>query len=118
MASRTDERRYRLLVEAVTDYAIYMLDTAGRVTSWNPGASHIMKYDASEIIGDHFSRLYSAEDRDLGIPQAALDIAAREGKFEGEGWRIRKDGTPFWAHMAISPIRDPNGELMGFANIT
>jgi len=117
-ASQTDEGRYRLLVEAVTDYAIYMLDATGVVTSWNPGARRFKGYEAGEIIGDHFSRFYTPEDRAVGMPQTALDIAAREGKFEGEGWRVRKDGTHFWAHVVIDPIRDPGGELVGFAKIT
>ena len=95
--SQTDEGRYRLLVEAVTDYAIYMLDSTGVVTSWNPGARRFKGYEAAEIIGEHFSRFYTPEDRAVGMPQAALDIATREGKFEGEGWRVRKDGTHFWA---------------------
>ena len=118
IASQTDEGRYRLLVEAVTDYAIYMLDPAGVVSSWNPGARRFKGYEAAEIIGEHFSRFYTPEDRDIGMPQTALDIAAREGKFEGEGWRVRKDGARFWAHVMIDPIRDSGGELVGFAKIT
>lgn len=117
-APQTDEGRYRLLVEAVTDYAIYMLDSTGVVTSWNPGARRFKGYEAGEIIGHHFSRFYTPEDRAVGMPQTALDIAAREGKFEGEGWRVRKDGTHFWAHVVIDPIRDPEGALVGFAKIT
>ena len=116
--SQTDEGRYRLLVEAVTDYAIYMLDSTGVVTSWNPGARRFKGYEAAEIIGQHFSRFYTPEDRAVGMPQTALDVAAREGKFEGEGWRVRKDGTHFWAHVVIDPIRNPEGELVGFAKIT
>ncbi len=118
MAPPTDESRYRLLVEAVTDYAIYMLDPAGMVTSWNPGARRFKGYEAHEIIGEHFSRFYTPEDRSIGLPEAALDIAAREGKFEGEGWRVRKDGARFWAHVVIDPIREPGGDLVGFAKIT
>jgi PAS domain S-box-containing protein len=117
-ASQTDEGRYRLLVEAVTDYAIYMLDPTGVVTSWNPGARRFKGYEAAEIIGEHFSRFYTPQDRARDLPQTALNIAAREGKFEGEGWRVRKDGTYFWAHVVIDPIREPGGELVGFAKIT
>lgn len=117
-SSFSDESRYRLLIEAVTDYAIYMLDPSGVVTSWNPGAVRFKGYEPSEIIGQHFSRFYSEEDRQSGLPQRALETAAREGKFENEGWRFRKDGTRFWAHVIIDPIRSPNGDLLGFAKIT
>lgn len=114
----TDGDRYRLLIDAVTDYAIYMLDADGIVTSWNPGAQRFKGYMASEILGSHFSRFYSEEDRKAGLPARALATAAREGKFENEGWRIRKDGTRFWAHVVIDPIRAPSGRLVGFAKIT
>jgi PAS domain S-box-containing protein len=117
-ASQTDEGRYRLLVESVTDYAIYMLNAEGVVTSWNPGARRFKGYEAAEIIGKHFSRFYTPEDIGIGLPQTALDTAAREGKFENEGWRVRKDGTRFWAHVVIDPIREPDGTLIGFAKIT
>ena len=118
LASLTQEGRYRLLIEAVTDYAIYMLDSSGIVTSWNPGAQRFKGYTAAEIIGHHFSRFYSEEDQKAGLPARALETAAREGKFESEGWRIRKDGTRFWAFVVIDPIRDPSGEIIGFAKIT
>ena len=118
MGSPTGEDRYRLLVEAITDYAIAMLDPDGVVKSWNPGARHVQGYEPREIIGAHFSRFYTPEDRGLGLPKAALEIAARDGKFEGEGWRVRKDGTRFWAHVVIDPIRKSGGELVGFAKIT
>ncbi|MEP6830014.1 MAG: PAS domain S-box protein [Rhizomicrobium sp.] len=118
VVSQTDEGRYRLLVEAVTDYAIYMLDPTGVVTSWNPGARRFKGYEPAEIIGEHFSRFYTPEDLEIGLPQFALDTAAREGKFENEGWRVRKDGTRFWAHVVIDPIRESNGELIGYAKIT
>ena len=118
LASLTQEGRYRLLVEAVTDYAIYMLDPSGIVTSWNPGAQRFKGYTAAEIIGQHFSRFYSEEDQKAGLPARALETAAREGKFEAEGWRIRNDGTRFWAFVVIDPIRDPSGEIIGFAKIT
>jgi len=116
--SRTDESRYRLLVEAVTDYAIYMLDAEGLITSWNPGARRIKGYESGEILGQHFSRFYTPEDRRNGLPQRALDTAAARGKFENEGWRVRKDGSRFWAHVVIDPIRTSAGELVGFAKIT
>jgi PAS domain S-box-containing protein len=113
-----DDGRYRLLVEAVTDYAIYMLDPAGIVSSWNPGAQRFKGYLADEIIGKHFSRFYSEEDRKIGLPERALATARLEGKFESEGWRVRKDGTPFWAAVVIDPIWSPSGELVGYAKIT
>lgn len=117
-ASLTQDGRYRLLIEAVTDYAIYMLDPDGWVTSWNPGAQRFKGYTASEIIGRHFSEFYVEEDRKSGLPARALATSAREGKFESEGWRIRKDGSRFWAHVVIDPIRSPDGQLVGFAKIT
>src|SRR5580704_2020813 len=116
--STSDDSRYRLLIEAVTDYAIYMLDASGIVTSWNPGAQRFKGYAADEIIGQHFSRFYSEEDRKSGLPSRALETAAREGKFENEGWRIRKDGTRFWAYVVIDPIRSESGEIVGFAKVT
>ena len=114
----TDDGRYRLLVEAVTDYAIYMLDPEGVVSSWNPGARRFKGYEASEIIGQHFSRFYTDEDRKDGLPARALETARREGKFENEGWRVRKDGTRFWAFVVIDPIRSQDGGIIGFAKIT
>ena len=110
--------RYRILVEAVTDYAIYMLDPAGAITSWNAGAERIKGYAPGEIIGQNFSRFYTEEDRAEGLPERVLAISAREGKFEGEGWRVRKDGSRFWAHVVIDPIRDAQGALTGFAKVT
>jgi PAS domain S-box-containing protein len=118
ISSLSDEGRYRLLVEAVTDYAIYMLDPTGIVTSWNAGAERFKGYTRAEIIGQHFSRFYSEADQNQGLPARALETAAREGKFENEGWRIRKDGSRFWAYVIIDPIRDRSGELLGFAKIT
>jgi PAS domain S-box-containing protein len=117
-SSSSDEGRYRLLVEAVTDYAIYMLDPAGIVSSWNPGAERFKGYTRDEILGQHFSRFYTEEDRSRGLPDRALATAASEGKFESEGWRVRKDGTRFWAYVVIDPIRDAAGTLLGFAKIT
>jgi PAS domain S-box-containing protein len=116
--STSDDSRYRLLIEAVTDYAIYMLDASGIVTSWNPGAQRFKGYAPSEIIGQHFSRFYTEEDRKQGIPALALETASQKGKFESEGWRVRKDGSRFWAYVVIDPIRKATGEVVGFAKIT
>ena len=118
VAALTDEGRYRLLIDAVTDYAIYMLDSNGRVTSWNPGAQRLKGYAEAEILGSHFSRFYTEEDRQDGVPAHALETAVREGRFEKEGWRIRKDGRRFWAHVVIDPIRDEAGGVIGFAKVT
>src|SRR5665213_3610668 len=117
-ASLSDDGRYRLLVEAVTDYAIYTLDPTGIVTSWNPGAQRFKGYTPDEIIGQHFSRFYTEEDKQTGLPARALETAAREGKFENEGWRVRKDGTRFWAYVIIDPIRSESGGIVGFAKVT
>ncbi|MBN9602786.1 MAG: PAS domain S-box protein [Afipia felis] len=117
-ASQIEDGRYRLLVEAVTDYAIYMLDPSGIITSWNPGAERFKGYSASEIIGRHFSCFYPEAERNDGLPERALETARREGKFESEGWRVRKDGTLFWAFVVIDPIRAPNGSVVGYAKIT
>ena len=117
-ASLTADGRYRLLVEGITDYAIYLLSPEGFVTSWNRGAERFKGYKADEIIGRHFSEFYTPEDRESGLPKRALETAARDGKFESEGWRVRKDGTRFWAYVVIDAIRTPDGELVGFAKIT
>jgi PAS domain S-box-containing protein len=114
---RRSEDRFRLLVQSVTDYAIYMLDPEGRVSSWNAGAERFKGYTADEIIGEHFSRFYTDEERDR-VPKLALETAEREGRFEAEGWRVRKDGTRFWANVVIEAIRHPDGKLIGFAKIT
>ncbi|SCY90345.1 hybrid sensor histidine kinase/response regulator [Microvirga guangxiensis] len=113
-----DKERFQLLVDSVTDYAIYMLDPSGIIASWNSGAQRFKGYIESEVLGEHFSRFYTEEDRASGLPQRALDTARREGKFEAEGWRVRKDGTHFWAHVVIDPIIDGQGNLIGFAKIT
>jgi PAS domain S-box-containing protein len=118
LASLSDEGRYRLLVEAVTDYAIFLLDPRGIVTTWNPGAERIKGYSRDEIVGQHFSCFYTEEDRKIGLPVRVLESAAREGKFETEGWRVRKNGSQFWAYVVIDPIRHPSGEIIGFAKIT
>ncbi|MBY5409713.1 PAS domain S-box protein [Rhizobium leguminosarum] len=116
--SLDEEGRFRLLVDAITDYAIYMLSPEGIVTSWNTGAQRFKGYKPSEILGEHFSRFYVDEDRAAGVPARALATAAEDGRFEGEGWRRRKDGSRFWAHVVIDPIRRSSGELIGFAKIT
>lgn len=113
-----DSDRFRLLVSSVTDYALYMLTPEGVVSSWNAGAQRFKSYTADEIIGQHFSRFYTEEDRARGLPAQALATAAAEGKFEDEGWRVRKDGTRFWASVVIDPIRDEHGVLVGFAKVT
>ncbi len=117
-ALRQSEERFRLLVQGVTDYAIYMLDPEGFVSSWNAGAERFKGYTADEIIGQHFSRFYPEEDRKSRMPDRALDTARREGRFEAEGWRVRKDGERFWAHVVIDPIHDDDGQLIGFTKIT
>src|SRR5688500_17781981 len=103
--------RFQLLINAVTDYAIYMLDAAGFVATWNPGARRFKGYEPDGIIGRHFSTFFTEEDRAAGIPAQALETAAREGRFEAEGWRLRKDGTRFWVNAVLDPIRDPAGRL-------
>jgi PAS domain S-box-containing protein len=115
---RESERRFRLLVEGVTDYAIFMLDPEGIITNWNSGAERIKGYQAEEIVGQHFSRFYIPEDQENGLPHRALAIAARDGRFEAEGWRVRKDGSRFWANVVIDAIHDGTGILIGFAKIT
>jgi PAS domain S-box-containing protein len=117
-ASPSEDGRYRLLIDAITDYAIYMIDLDGRVINWNTGAQRFKGYTADEIIGENFARFYRDEDRARGMPQRALHTAATQGKFEAEGWRVRKDGSTFWAHVVIDPVRDASGELIGYAKIT
>ncbi|MGA0600993.1 PAS domain S-box protein [Caulobacter sp. KR2-114] len=112
------ERQFRLLVANVVDYALYMLDRQGHVVSWNTGAQNIKGYAADEIVGRHFSAFYTQEDRAAGTPQRALATALEKGRFEAEGWRVRKDGSRFWASVVIDPIRDETGEHLGFAKIT
>ncbi|MGH7023491.1 MAG: ATP-binding protein [Caulobacteraceae bacterium] len=113
-----DERAYERLVQSVIDYAIFMLDASGRVASWNPGAQRIKGYRGPEIVGQHFSAFYTPEDRERGAPERALQAASEEGRFAGEGWRVRKDGSRFWASVVIDPIRDDEGGLIGFAKVT
>jgi PAS domain S-box-containing protein len=115
---RETEQQYRRLIEGVSDYAIYSLDPKGNVTSWNAGVRRLKGYEAHEIVGQHFSRFYGEEDVARGLPQHVLDTAAREGHFEGEGWRVRKDGTRFWSSVVVTPIRNDEGTLIGFSKIT
>jgi PAS domain S-box-containing protein len=117
-ALRESEERFRLLVDGVSDYAILMLDPHGRVMSWNSGAEHIKGYTSDEIIGKHFSCFYAPEDIEQAKPQRELEIAAAEGRFEDENWRVRKDGSRFWANVVITPLRDSDGQLCGFSRIT
>ena len=117
-STKESEARFEMLVQGVTDYAIYMLDRDGRVTNWNVGAQRAKGYTADEIIGEDFGRFYSEEERAAGLPQRALLKARTEGKFEAEGWRFRKDGTSFWAHVVIDPIWAADGEIAGYAKIT
>jgi len=112
------EDRFRLFVGAVQDYAIFMLDPTGNVVSWNRGARSIKGYEASEIIGKNFSTFYPEEDVRSGKPAMELEVAAREGRFEDEGWRVRKDGSMFWANVIITAIRDEFGRLVGFGKVT
>jgi len=114
----SDAARLQLFIDAVTDYAIFMLDPQGYVTSWNSGAQRIKGYAAKEIVGQHFSRFYPETDRAAGEPARALRTALESGRYEAEGWRIRKDGTPFWANVVIDPVRDPQGVLIGYAKVT
>ncbi|MGC3986815.1 MAG: PAS domain S-box protein [Pseudorhodoferax sp.] len=115
---RRSEQQFRVLVQGVTDYAIYMLDTQGLIANWNAGAQRIKGYSAAEVVGTHFSRFYRAEDRARDEPANALATAAREGRFEAEGWRVRKDGSQFRANVVIDAIRDDDGRIVGFAKIT
>lgn len=115
---RESEERFRLLVEGVVDYGIFMLNPAGVVTSWNTGAERIMGYGAGEIIGRSFDCFFLAEDVQAGRSRNELDVAASAGRFEGQGWRQRKDGTRFWADFTVSALRDADGRLIGFAKVT
>jgi PAS domain S-box-containing protein len=117
-ALRESEERFRLLVQGVSDYAIYMLSPAGMVTNWNPGAQRIKGYTESEVIGSHFSRFYTDDDRATGLPAQALERARTVGRYEQEGWRLRKDGSQFWAHVIIDAVHDASGDLLGFAKVT
>ncbi|MET0294775.1 MAG: PAS domain S-box protein, partial [Phenylobacterium sp.] len=117
-ALEESERRFRLFVDGVIDYAMYMLDPAGIITNWNQGAERIKGYRGAEVIGRHFSMFHTPEDRQAGMPGRALETALREGRFEAEGWRVRRDGSRFWASVVIDAIRDEQGRHIGFAKIT
>jgi PAS domain S-box-containing protein len=117
-ALHRSEERFRLMVDNVVDYAILMLDTAGCVTSWNPGAQRIKGYRAEEILGKHFSHFYPRSDVEAGKPQRELEVAAKEGRIIDEGWRVRKDGSTFWANVVITALRDNQGHLRGYAKLT
>ncbi|OUL95679.1 PAS domain-containing sensor histidine kinase [Paraburkholderia hospita] len=112
------EDRYFLLIEAVQDYAIFMLDASGHISSWNPGAQRIKGYTPDEIIGRHFSTFYTPEDIAAGKPARELEIAVAKGRVEDEGWRVRRDGSRFWANVVISAVRDASGTILGFAKVT
>ena len=117
-AAQEAARRFQLLVESVKDYAIFILDPDGNIATWNPGAERIKGYKAAEIIGKHFSVFYSPEEAASGKCEEELDIAVHEGRFDEEGWRIRKDGSRLWANVTITPLRDEHGTLVGFAKVT
>jgi PAS domain S-box-containing protein len=117
-ALRQSEERLRLMIASVQDYALYMLDPSGHVASWNPGAERIKGYRAEEIVGQPFARFFTSEDQAEGTPGRELEIAASAGRFEAEGWRVRKDGGRFWANVVITPIRDDAKKLVGFVKIT
>lgn len=113
-----EEESYRLLVESVEDYAIFMLDPAGNIASWNAGARRLKGYEPEEVIGRHFSLFYTPEDVSTGHPEEELEAAERDGRYEEEGWRIRKDGRKIWANVVITALLDEDGRLRGFAKVT
>jgi PAS domain S-box-containing protein len=118
MEQRLTELPFRLFIEAVEDYAIFMLDSSGHVASWNSGAQRIKGYKADEIIGQHFSKFYTPPDIERKHPQFELKVASEKGRYEEEGWRVRKDGTRFWANVVITAIRDETGQLIGYGKVT
>src|SRR5260221_10891435 len=107
-----------LLVDSIRDYAIILLDPEGRIISWSAAAERLKGYREDEILGQHFSRFYPKEEVDRGKPESELEMAAAEGRFEDEGWRVRKDGTRFWANVIVTPLRDKQGNLRGFGKVT
>jgi len=117
-ALRQEEQRFRLFIHAVKDYAIFTLDTQGRVSSWNEGAARLLGYEVAEVTGRHFSCFFPSEDNAAQKPEAELELAGREGRLENEGWRVRKDGSQFWANVVLTAIRNTAGDLIGFAKIT
>ena len=112
------DAQFELLVTTVKDYAIFLLDPSGHVASWNAGAQHIKGYEAKDVIGRHISMFYTAADVAQGRPKTLLDAALAQGRVEDEGWRVRKDGTQFWANVVITALRTADGELVGFAKVT
>src|SRR4029077_5801659 len=117
-ALHLSEERFRLLVEGIEDYAIYSMNPNGVITSWNAGARRIKGYAAEEIIGQNFSRFYTPEDVKQGLPARVLQTALKEGHYDGEGWRGKKDGTRFWCNVVVTPLRDSGGNFIGFSKIT
>jgi PAS domain S-box-containing protein len=117
-ALRSSEQRMRFLVDGLTEHALYMIDPQGNINSWNTGAERVKGYNAAEILGQNFARFYTEEDREAGLPQRAIAQARSAGKFEAEGWRVRKNGSRFWASVAIVPLHTPGGRLIGFAKLT
>jgi PAS domain S-box-containing protein len=117
-SGQLSDESFRLLVESVQDYAIFLLSPSGQVMTWNAGAERIKGYQAADIIGQHFSRFYTQEARESRWPDRELEIASQQGRFTDEGWRVRKDGTLLWASVTITALRDPNGELRGFSKVT
>ena len=117
-SAKVDPALYRLSIEQTREYAVFLLDTDGRILTWNAGAEAIKGYAADEIIGRHFSIFYAPEALQIGWPAHELKVATQEGRFEDEGWRIRKDGSRFWANVVITALRDDNGKLVAFSKIT
>ena len=117
-ALHQSETQFQLLVQSIQDYGIYMLDPEGHVVSWNVGAQQIKQYTAAEIVGQHFSVFYTPADREHGVPAWGLQCAATEGRYEAEGWRVRKDGSLFWASVVITALHDAQGHLLGFGKVT
>ena len=115
---REHDALYRVLIESVTDYAIFALDPEGHVLSWNPGAERFKGYTSKEIVGRHFSVFYPDEDIAAGKPDTEIEVASKVGRFEDEGWRIRKNGSRFWANVVITALHDSEGKLIGFAKVT
>src|SRR5689334_4674694 len=116
--SKASDQRFELLVQAVTDYAIYMIEPTGHIATWNAGARRFKGYEAAEIIGRHFSTFFTEEDKARDLPGHILRTAAEQGRFESEGWRVRKDGSRFWAQVVVDAIRAEDGTLLGYAKIT
>src|SRR5262249_39683186 len=118
LADISDARKLQLLIDSIVDYAIFMIDTEGSIVSWNSGAARLKGYTAEEVTGLSFATFYTPEDRAAGLPQKALATARETGRFSAEGWRVRKDGSRFWALVVIDAVRDETGTLIGFAKVT